>query len=80
MTALTSHPGTDFTKSEYILYVTIKEFAFSHAKVTSSLKEYFQALEMDKMHIYYICGISILGVISMTSSFSSDAKTIWATC
>ena len=55
MTAFTSHPGTDFTKSEYILYVKIKkEFAFSHAKVTSSLKEYIQALEMDKMHIYVV--------------------------
>ena len=53
MTAFTSDPRTGFTLSEYILYVTdLKEFAFSHDKATSSLKEYFQALEMDKVHIY----------------------------
>ena len=28
----------------------------------------------------YMCGIYILCVISMTSSFCSDAKTLWATC
>ena len=32
----------------------LKEFAFSHDKSTSSLKEYFQALEMDKMHAYVV--------------------------
>ena len=33
------------------------------------------------IYIYiYICGIYILGVISMTSFFCSDAKTLWATC
>ena len=31
-----------------------KEFAFSHDKATSSLKEYFHALGMDKMHIYVV--------------------------
>ena len=33
---------------------SVKEFAFSHDKTTSSLKEYFQASEMDKMHIYVV--------------------------
>ena len=52
MTAFTSYPRTDFTLSEYILYVTIlKEFVFSHDKAASLLKEYFHALEMDKTHI-----------------------------
>ena len=52
VTAFTPHSRTDFTLSEYILYVTIlKEFVFSHDKAVSLLKEYFHALEMDKTHI-----------------------------
>ena len=60
MTAFASLPRTDFTLSEYILYVTIfvcydlKEFVFSQDEGTSSLKEYFHALEMDKTHIYVV--------------------------
>ena len=55
VTAFTSHPRNDFTLSEYIFVCyDLKEFAFSHDKATSSLKEYFQALEMDKMHIYVV--------------------------
>ena len=38
----------------YFVCYDLKEFAFSHDKATSSLKEYFQALEMDKMHIYVV--------------------------
>ena len=38
----------------YFVCNDLKEFAFSHDKATSSLKEYFQALEMDKMHIYVV--------------------------
>ena len=38
----------------YFVCYDLKEFAFSHDKPTSSLKEYFQALEMDKMHIYVV--------------------------
>ena len=40
--------------SLYSVCYDLKEFAFSHDKATSSLKEYFQALEMDKMHIYVV--------------------------
>ena len=55
MTAFTSHSRTDFTLSEYVLYVTIKkEFVFNHDKAASLLKEYFHALEMDKTHIYVV--------------------------
>ena len=32
----------------------LQEFVFSHDKATSSLKEYFHALEMDKAHIYVV--------------------------
>ena len=49
-----SHPRTDFTLSEYFVCYDLKEFAFSHDNATSSLKEYFHALEMDKMHIYVV--------------------------
>ena len=38
----------------YFVCYDLKEFAFSHDKVTSSLKEYFHALEMDKMHKYVV--------------------------
>ena len=38
----------------YFVCYDLKEFAYSHDKATSSLKEYFQALEMDKMHIYVV--------------------------
>ena len=75
--AFTSHPRTDIALSEYILNVTIciqcEVFALSH----DTLKERFHALAIDKMHI---CGIYILDVILVTSSFCSDGKPIWATC
>ena len=35
----------------YFVCNDLKEFAFSHDKATSSLNEYFHALEMDKMHM-----------------------------
>ena len=38
----------------YFVCYDLKEFAFSHDKATSSLKEHFQALEMDKMHTYVV--------------------------
>ena len=38
----------------YFVCYDLKEFAFSHDKATSSLKEYFHAFEMDKMHIYVV--------------------------
>ena len=44
--------------------------AFSH----DTLKERFYVLAMDTMHKY---GIYILDVIFVTSSFCSDAKSIW---
>ena len=71
MAAFTSHPRTDFALSEYILNVTIcvqcAVFAFSH----DTLKERFNALAMDKMHIY---DIYTLDVILVTSSLCSDVK------
>ena len=39
---------------KYFVCYDLKEFAFSHDKATSSLKEYFHALEMNKMHIYVV--------------------------
>ena len=38
----------------YFVCYHLKEFAFSHDEATSSLKEYFHALEMDRMHIYAV--------------------------
>ena len=38
----------------YFVCYDLKEFVFSHDKATSSLKEYFHALEMVKMHIYVV--------------------------
>ena len=78
MTAFTSHPRTDFAKSEYILYVTNKKSLHSVMLRLPVIKGIFPSVGNGQNA--YICGISILGVISMTSSFSSDAKAIWATC
>ena len=76
--AFTSQPRADFDLSKYILNVSIffiqcEVFAFSH----DTLKERIHALSMDKMHKH---GIYILDVITVTSSFCSDTKSIWLAC
>ena len=40
----------------------------------------FEIGKFDITRLTCICGIYRLAVILMTSSFCSDAKTIWATC
>ena len=49
-------PPSNWLHSIWIYFVCydLKEFVFTHDKATSSLKEYFHALETDKTHIYVV--------------------------